>query len=180
MREMGGVVDVVVIGRILRPHGIKGGIKVNLMTDWPERYRIGEPIYVSTEDRPGSWRVIKDMHLQNKRLILKFEGVDDCDSAEALRNHLLQVRADQRPQMNKDTYYVPDLIGCDVRTVEGKMVGTLKEILQNTPQDIYVIETDIGDDILIPAVKEFVKDINIGQGLITIDPIEGLINSDEN
>jgi len=178
LKGAGGADNLVVIGRILRPHGIKGEVKVDVITDWPGRFSTGRSVFVNSDNKNGSWRVIENVRFQNTRLIIKFKGVESRDSAEVLKNHWLEIRANERPVLKQDEYYLPDLLGSSVRLADGNNLGMLKDVMQDTSQDLYVIETDRGD-VLVPAVKAFIKKIDLSQRIIIIDPVEGLLGTDE-
>ena len=176
---MGGVDSFVVVGKVGRPHGLRGFVNVSMLTDWPDRFQTGQSLYLVKEGEKGRWVVIEQTRLKGSLVLLKLEDINNRESAESIRNFELLIQSDNRPPLPKGQYYLSDLIGLKVKTVEGKNIGRVVDVMQNLAQDIYVIENK-GRKILIPAVKQFIKTIDLKQGELIVDPIEGLIDHDEN
>lgn len=163
----------VVIGRVTRPQGIRGEVRVHPLTDFPERFKDDNSVFLKRHLN-GEWRRIQSHRWQGNIVIVKFEGVDDRNTAEALRDVLIETPDHNKITLPKGTYYVNDLIGLSVKTEDGDRVGMLEDIEQNGTQDLYVVRNG-EKEILIPAVKSFIQKIDIEAGEIIITPIEGLI-----
>lgn len=150
------------------------------MTDWPERFKSFRSLYVVKDgEEEGEWIRVEQARVQRAKVILKFEEIESRDEAETLRDCELWISKEELPSLPEDFYYISDLIGCSVKEETGEQVGILKDVVQNSTQDIYVVDAE-GQEILIPAVKAFIKNINIKERIIIISPIEGLLNLDEN
>ncbi|MBN2028955.1 16S rRNA processing protein RimM [bacterium] len=170
---MRGVETFIPVGRIIRPHGLCGDVKVISMTDYPERFRKFQSLYVEGGKGCGKWVEVEGGGVHGNYVVLKLKGTDDRQAAEDLRGFLLKVRREDYPDLPKGREYVFNLIGLRVKTVEGRNIGSLIDILQLPGQDIYVVDT--GErEIWIPGVKEFIKKIDISKGVIRIQLLEGL------
>ena len=159
------------IGKIVNTVGLKGEVKVYNYSDSIEIYETIESIYV--EDR---LTVIENVRAQKNMVILKLEGADDRNAAEALRGKELYITEDDLPELPEGQYYVRDLIGMSVTEEDGNLLGHVTDVLQNTAQDIFEVESENGKQLLIPKVDQFVLDIDAEKREITIRLIEGMLD----
>lgn len=159
------------IGKIVNTVGLKGEVKVYNYSDSIEIYETVESIYV--EDR---LTVIENVRAQKNMVILKLEGADDRNAAEALRGRELYITEDDLPELPEGQYYVRDLIGMSVTEEDGNLLGHVTDVLQNTAQDIFEVESENGKKLLIPKVDQFVLDIDAEKREITVRLIEGMLD----
>lgn len=159
------------IGKIVNTVGLKGEVKVYNYSDSIEIYETIESIYV--EDR---LTVIENVRAQKNMVILKLEGTDDRNAAEALRGKELYITEDDLPELPEGQYYVRDLIGMSVTEEDGNLLGHVTDVLQNTAQDIFEVESENGKKLLIPKVDQFVLDIDAEKREITVRLIEGMLD----
>ena len=159
------------IGKIVNTVGLKGEVKVYNYSDSIEIYETIESIYV--EDR---LTVIENVRAQKNMVILKLEGADDRNAAEALRGKELYITEDDLPELPEGQYYVRDLIGMSVTEEDGNLLGHVIDVLQNTAQDIFEVESENGKKLLIPKVDQFVLDIDAEKREITVRLIEGMLD----
>ena len=159
------------IGKIVNTVGLKGEVKVYNYPDSIEIYETIESIYV--EDR---LTVIENVRAQKNMVILKLEGADDRNAAEALRGKELYITEDDLPELPEGQYYVRDLIGMSVTEEDGNLLGHVTDVLQNTAQDIFEVESENGKKLLIPKVDQFVLDIDAEKREITVRLIEGMLD----
>lgn len=159
------------IGKIVNTVGLKGEVKVYNYSDSIEIYETIESIYV--EDR---LTVIENVRAQKNMVILKLEGADDRNAAEALRGKELYITEDDLPELPEGQYYVRDLIGMSVTEEDGNLLGHVTDVLQNTAQDIFEVESENGRKLLIPKVDQFVLDIDAEKREITVRLIEGMLD----
>ncbi len=159
------------IGKIVNTVGLKGEVKVYNYSDSIEIYETIESIYV--EDR---LTVIENVRAQKNMVILKLEGADDRNAAEALRGRELYITEDDLPELPEGRYYVRDLIGMSVIEKDEKLLGHVTDVLQNTAQDIFEVERENGNKLLIPKVDQFVLDIDTEKREITVKLIEGMLD----
>ncbi len=159
----------VVIGKIVAPFGLRGEVKVVPFTDFPDRFEELGEVYVGSGDA-GEVRRIRRARLHKGSVLTKFEGIEDATAAESLRGLEVRIRESDLAPLEEGSYYVHDLIGLDVLTTGGESLGTLKEVLSGPANDVFVT-----DRAMIPAVKEFVKSVDLRKRQIIVEPIEGLV-----
>jgi len=161
--------DFITIGRIVALWGVKGKVKVQIETDFPQRFSPGEHVFVD-----GKPLTIADVSWHRNRLIVKFSTIDSAQDAQQLRGKSIDIRQSQVQPLAKDHYYYYQLIGLEVRTASGEHLGNVKEILSGQSNDTYVVQGTKGE-ILIPAIEDVVKSVDLERGLIEIEPIAGLL-----
>lgn len=165
--------ELIKIGQITAPHGIRGEVRVYPLTDFPERFTTLRQVLLGPEARPVGVRargVVKNL------IVLQIDGVNDRDQAEKLRLQYLQVPKSEVHPLPEGHYYVFDLIGLDVADPDGKHIGKLVGVDQSSPvHDLYVVETAPRKRYMVPAVKAFVKEISLEKGRVVIEPIPGLL-----
>lgn len=150
------------IGQIVGPHGIRGEVKVDVMTDYPERYRAGMKLYLGqgTDDPDARAVEIATSRPHQGRMLVKLASTPDRNAAELLRGlYLLIPEADAMP-LGEHENYVHDLIGLRVETEAGEILGELVEILFTSANDVYVVHGPQGE-VLIPAVRDVVLSVDL-------------------
>jgi 16S rRNA processing protein RimM len=163
---------LITIGRLGRPHGIRGEVTVEVRTDEPERYFIeGNSLEVY-----GVKRRIERVHWHGQRLLLTFDGVHDRDAAESLRGAILTVERDvTETPTESDEFYDASLVGCEVRLESGTVLGVVSEVAHLPAQDLLVVCDAVGREHLIPFVQDIVPEVNIGERFVVINPPSGLL-----
>ncbi len=164
----------VVVGRIGRPHGIRGEVTVETRTDEPdERFAPGAVLSV---DGPVHELVVERMHWHSGRLLVTFDGVADRNEAEALRGLLLHVERDEAEQpADPDEFYDSSLVGCAVELLDGSPVGEVVEVVHLPGQDLLAVRTPDERDVLVPFVEVMVPTVDVPARRVVIDPPPGLI-----
>lgn len=161
--------EFITIGQILAPWGVKGKLKVKVVTDFPQRFAPTSKIYVNrlpmTIDSAG-W------HKGN--VIIKINQIDTAEAAQRLRGQPIEIHHSQLYTLPEGQYYHFQLIGLEVWTTQDELLGKITEILTAGSNDNYVVNGARGE-ILIPAIEDVVKSIDLDSGRITIEPIEGLL-----
>ena len=164
------------IGKIVAPFGIRGELKIRSFTDIPDRFVTLEAVYLSSDH---SRRAIKGVRpYKGEMLLLKLDGIDDATSAETLRDCELCIPSDELAELPPDAYYQHDILGLQVYQVNERFVGVINEIMPTGGNDVYVIKADDGREILIPAIKAVIKQIDLVRRVMYIDPIKGLLDED--
>ena len=158
------------IGIIINTHGIKGHLKVDPLTDYVERFKDLDYVYVGETKKKYK---VEDLKFSKGYPMVKLEGIDSIDDGNKLRRDYMYVDYEDRVKLPKDVYFIFDIVGCKVYDMEGNYIGQVKEVLTYAANDVYLVEGE--EDYMIPAIKEFVKEVNIEEKLIKIDPIEGMI-----
>lgn len=156
------------IGKIVNTFGIKGEVKVTPYTDDIEQFKKIKNIYVN-----NTLMQIQSAKFQKNVVILKLQGIDDMTSAENLRNSIIMVDRSKK-KLPENTYYIADLIGLDVYTDEGTLLGKVKDIYNTGANDIYSIETE-SKEVLLPAIKEVIRQIDIENKKIIVHILKGLL-----
>jgi len=209
---MGTIPDYLIVGQIVAPFGVKGELKANILTEFPDRFSRLEQIVVApfdavepdwvpsgsltpaglrsmSRDALGSGRAgafpppsdptpfgIESVRLQGGQVMLKLVGVDDADAAEALRAFWLFIPTEGARRLPYGTYYLYQIVGLDVYTTAGELVGKVTEVLTHSANDVYIVKglgvSDPTGELLVPALKAIVKSIEVEQGRIVIAPLE--------
>ena len=170
-----------VIGRIAKAHGVSGELVVDIRTDDPEaRFVTGRRMRLK-DSRRGSGRdvVLDSVRPHGGRLLVRLEGVTDRDAAESLRGWLFLVdSADLPPISDPDEFYDLQLEGLRVRTVEGRIVGVVGEVLHTPAGELLAVRAESGGEILVQFVSAIVTSVSLADGVVVIDPPEGLLDLD--
>ena len=163
------------IAKIVNAVGLKGEVKVYNYSDDRERFEKLEEVIVS--GKTESVRKILGVRYQGNMVILKLEGVSDRNAAEALKEYDVYITEADLRELPEDTFYVRDLIGMKViDDGEYGEIGILRDVIQNTSQDIYAVRTEAGKDVLIPAVKDFIREVDMEKRVIRTTLIPGFID----
>ncbi len=156
----------VTVGRISAPQGLRGEVKVEVLSDFPQRFEPGASVWM--DGRPVR---IERSRWPGRGLVLKLEGIDDRTAAEVLRGRGLQ--APPFEDLGEGTYYRDDLIGFKVVDPENHTLGILADIFPTGSNDVYVVRSSAGE-LLLPATDDVVREIDLGQRRMVVEVIEGL------
>jgi 16S rRNA processing protein RimM len=162
--------NLVTVGRIVGAFGLKGEMKVEVLTDFPDvRFEPGAKVLMK-----GDWVEVETARWHQGRLLVKLCGMEDVETVKKLQFNYLQAPAEGRPELEQDEFYLEDLVGLKVRTVDGEALGEVDEVLEMPAHDVLVI-----GEIMVPVVKEFVKEVDLDAGMITVQLIPGMRPGDE-
>lgn len=163
------------IGQIVNTFGIKGMVKVKPFTDDIKRFDRLKKVYVETGKTKKEYE-IEEVKYHKDMVLIKFKGIENPNEAELLRNSYLKVARKDEPELEEGTYYIADLIGLDVYSDDGNLLGKVDDIFNNGGKsDIYSVKEKTGKQILLPAISDVVKEINLKDGKIVVHLIKGLI-----
>ncbi len=162
------------IGEIVAPFGLKGEMKVRLETDFPKRFAHLQQVCLRWPDGAARLADVEGARLHKGQILLTLRGVSSIDEAEPLRNVLVQVRGQDAVRLPANEFYIHDLVGSEVVTLEGRVLGRLTTILRGEANDVYVIGEG-KNEILLPAVKEVVREVDVANRRITVAPTPGLL-----
>lgn len=168
-------VEWVTIGAVTAPHGVRGEVRVLPLTDFPDRFFDLKRVYLLQGQTRSEHRVEGVKSLTRGLFLLKLGGVDSREEAERLRRAEVQVPRSEAVPLPPGRYYVFELVGARVVTVEGEELGVLKDVLTTAANDVYIVEGHDGREILIPAVRHVVLSIDVEGGEIVVDPPLGLL-----
>jgi 16S rRNA processing protein RimM len=165
-----------VVGRIGRPHGIRGEVSVEVRTDSPdERFAEGSVLVTDPSER-GPLTVTR-LHWHSGRLLLSFDGVSDREGAEALRETMLVVDSDDLPPLaDPDEYYDHQLVGLRAELPDGTELGTVEDVLHSPADDLLAVRRTDGEELLVPFVSVMVPTVDVPGGRVVVDPPDGLLD----
>ena len=169
-----------VVGRVAKAHGVTGELVVDVRTDDPDRrFTPGVTLHAKAgRGRPARDFVVETVREHGGRLLMRVDGVNDRDTADGLRGTLFVVDSGDRPPIaDPDEFYDHELEGLRVRTVDGAEIGTVTEILHTAGGELLSVKAESGE-ILVPFVGAIVTSVSVDDGVIEIDPPDGLLNLD--
>jgi len=162
-------VEFIIIGQILAPWGANGKLKVKVITDFPQRFAPSSKIYINRQPM-----TIASTEWHKGKAIIKFNQIDTIEAAQRLRGQPIEIHHSQLYPLPEGQYYHFQLIGLEVWTTQGELLGNITEILTAKSNDNYVVSGAKGE-ILVPAIEDVVKSVDLTRRRITIEPIEGLL-----
>ena len=157
------------VGRVGRSWGLQGHVRVQSLTDFPERFAPGARVFI--DEQPYA---IEACHWQRRTPCLLLSGVRSPEAADALRGRLLEVPDAEHPAFSENEFYVDDVEGCRVETLDGTVLGTVREVLQPGANDVYVVERGARRDLLVPAIRSVVLRVDVPAQRIVVDLPPGL------
>ena len=164
--------DLLKVGVITTTHGVRGEVKVYPTTD-PERFPELDYVLLDTGREKRKLEIEKVRFFKNL-VILKFKGIDSINDVEKYRKKSLYVTRENAVKLKKNEYFIADLIGLQAESDEGEDLGELSDVLQTGANDVYVLSKEGTDDILLPAIKECVKEVDLENGKIIVHLLPGL------
>ena len=162
------------IGQIVNTFGIKGMVKVKPFTDDIRRFDELKTVYVEKNSTKIEYE-IEEVKYHKDMVLIKFKGIDKVEQAEMLRNSYLTVSRDSVEKLEEGRYYIVDLLGLEVYTDEQVLLGTLEDIFNTGSNDIYVVKDKQGKQILLPAIQDVIKQIDIENKKIIVHLLPGLV-----
>jgi 16S rRNA processing protein RimM len=165
--------DLLLVGQITVPHGVRGQLKFHAITSRPEHLEQIKTIFVG--DELVEYRLVRAAVHKGSQMIMTLEGVDTREGAEAMRGLEVYIPQTEAAPLDKDEYYLHDLPGLNVQTVDGTPLGVVKEIIETGANEVLVITRPEGGEALIPMIREVVKQLDVAGGLIVVEPIPGLL-----
>jgi 16S rRNA processing protein RimM len=154
----------IIIGKIVAPHGVRGDIRILPLTEKPDLFLDLE--YLLLEG--GKKLTVKNARFQKRMILVTTKEVTSMNEAELLRDKNIYIKAEDLPELEEDEFYVADLVGIPVYDLEGKQIGTFKDSLSTGSNDVYIIAVPGAKDILVPALKEYFKEINLAEKRIVV------------
>lgn len=154
----------IVIGKIVAPHGVRGDIRILPLTEKPEQFL--ELDYLLLAD--GRRLTLKHARFHKRMVLATVAEINSMNEAELLRGQEVLINSDDLPELEEGQFYVADLIGLPVYDEQGAQIGTFKDALTTGSNDVYVIAVPGAKDILLPALKIYVKEINLAEKRIVV------------
>lgn len=159
------------IGKIVNTHGLRGDVKIMPWCDDPSVF--DELAYVCIGEDEFE---IEKSRVHKNMVILKLDGIDDINTAERYRNKVLTVPREELGDLPEGTYYICDLLGCEVVTADGRVLGKIEDIIKTGSNDVYDVRNAEGVQTLIPVIDEVVKSVDTEGKRIVIEPLKGMLD----
>ena len=167
--------DWATIGQVVALFGVHGELKVRLFTDIPNRFSELETICVGTGHVTYTIRSVRPY--KGEMIVLKLKGIDDANAAESLLKQELFIPLSELAKLPPDSYYQHDILGLQVLTLDGQDLGQIVDIIVTGSNDVYIIKNPEGSQVLIPAIKDVIKQIDLIRRTMHIDPLPGLLDN---
>lgn len=166
--------ELLQVGVITSTHGVRGEVKVFPTTDDAARFKQLKHVLLDTG------REMKPLEIQGVKffkqfVILKFKGINNINDIERYKRCPLLVERKDAVELKEDEYFIADMIGIQVETEDGEVFGTLKDVMETGANDVYVIDTEEHGEVLVPAIKECILDVDVEKRKMTIHLMDGLI-----
>lgn len=163
------------VGVITSTHGVRGEVKVFPTTDDARRFKKLKEVILDT----GKERIhlsIENVKFFKNMVILKFKGYDNINDVEIYRQKDLLITREQAVELAPDEYFITDLIGLRVVDEKGTSIGVMKDVLETGANDVYVVEMADGKELMLPAIKDCILNVDIEGGLMTVHVLDGLMD----
>lgn len=162
------------IGQIVNTHGVKGHVKVKPFTDDVEQFEtLGKILVVKNKETIEM--EIEEVKYHKDMVLLKLKGVDDMTAAERYKGCYIKIHRSNARELEEGEYFIADIIGSDVYTDEGEHLGKVDDIYNTGSNDIYVVKDELGKQILLPAIKDVLLDIDVEKQKVTVHLLKGLV-----
>lgn len=162
-----------VVGEVLKPWGYRGEVKIKILTDYPNRLVKHTTLYLGTAARAFQ---VERARLHSGYALLKFVGYDTDMSVAKLRGELVQIPVEEAANLKKGQYFHHEIIGLNVLTTAQEPLGVVAEILETGANDVYLVRTAQGKEILLPAIKSVIKKIDLDAKTMTVELLPGLVD----
>lgn len=166
--------ELLQVGVVTQTHGIRGEVKVFPTTDDAGRFRDLKKVFLDT-GREKLPLEIQGVKFFKQFVIVKFKGLDTINEVERFRRCPLLVPREDAVPLEEDEYYIADMIGMRVETEDGKAFGTLKDVMETGANDVYVIDSISHGEVLVPAIKECIRKVDVAEGKMIVHLMDGLV-----
>ena len=164
------------VGRILRPHGVRGELRVGILTDHPDRLAQHAHFYLAHAKSPDKVRrySVRGLRLHKKSLLLKLDGCDDRNAADELRGMLVQIPIEDAVPLEEGEYYLFQLVGVRVEAESGEWLGQIVEVIETGANEVYVVRGPRGE-VLLPGVDDVVRELDVESKRMVVRLMPGLL-----
>ena len=166
--------ELISVGRIFGAHGIRGEVKVESLTDFPERFREGEVLILVTPEGAAREVTIRSSRIHRGAVLILIDESPDRNAAEALRGGFFKIREKDLMRLPAGEFYHFQLVGLEVRTEDGDAIGTIEEVMPTGARPVLVVRKD-GREVLLPHIDDVVRAVDLKGGTMTVRLLEGLI-----
>ena len=162
------------IGQIVNSYGLKGQMKIVPFTDDITRYSDLKTIYIEINKQLKEYK-IEQVKYHKNNVLIKLEGIDDINDTEQFKNCFVKVDRENAVKLPEDTYFIVDLIGLEVFTEENVLLGKIVDVFPTGSNDVYVVKDELGKQILLPAISEVIKNVDMPNKKMIVNLIKGLV-----
>ncbi len=163
------------IGKIVNTHGIHGEVKALAVTDFAsKRFAPGQVVFADNGKAVPMKLTIKKHRRQKQFDLLTFEEISDITEAEKYKGVMLQITEEQQHPLREGSYYYRQIIGLDVFSLQNELIGTISEIMETGSNDVWVVKRPNGKEVLLPAINDVIKSVQLDQHRVIVDWLEGL------
>ena len=166
--------ELLQVGVVTQTHGIRGEVKVFPTTDDAGRFRDLKKVFLDT-GREKLPLEIQGVKFFKQFVIVKFKGLETINEVERFRRCPLLVPREDAVPLEEDEYYIADMIGMQVETEDGKAFGILKDVMETGANDVYVIDSISHGEVLVPAIKECIRKVDVAEGKMIVHLMDGLV-----
>jgi 16S rRNA processing protein RimM len=165
---------MIAVGRITRGVGLKGELNVAALTDTLQRFEKLKTVWVGTGESQAAKHAVTAVRVTSSAVVVKLKGIDSRTAADALRGQLVFIAAKDVVAPKKGSYFIHDIVGMTVETESGEAIGTVQEVMQLPANDVWIVG-GVGGEILIPAIKDVIRSVDVQRRRVIIRPLEGLL-----
>jgi 16S rRNA processing protein RimM len=168
------------LGKLLRPHGVRGEMRMSILTDYPERLAELDVVYLGTspqQKNPKPYE-IDTLRFHKQYALIKFTETTERNEADLLRGLMVMIDIANAVPLEEDEFYLYELIGLQVQTEDGAIIGTIQSVMETGANDVYVLRSPQGKEILVPAHDETLLDVDTDSGIVLMKLPDGLLSDD--
>jgi len=169
------MIEYLEVGKIVNTHGVKGEVKIIPLTDDPKRFLKLKWVFIDKNSVLEKYN-IETVKFFKDMVIIKFKEINNMYEAEALKGLYMKVDRENAVKLPKDSYFICDIIGCEVFEDDGSRLGVIKDVLKTGSNDVYVVARDNNTEVYLPALKSVVKNVSISDRKIVVSVPEGLLD----
>lgn len=166
--------DIFQVGVITSTHGVHGEVKVFPTTDDVKRFKKLKEVILDTGKEKLTLE-IESVKFFKQMAILKFKGIDNINDVEKYRQKSLYVTRANAVRLNRDEYFIADLMGLKVLDEDEQEIGTLRDVMETGANDVYVIDMTDGRELLLPAIKQCILQVDVEAGFVKVHILDGLL-----
>ena len=167
--------DFVIIGQIVKPHGVRGAVKVLVLADDPNRFSSLKHVYLGDEDHQGEAVAVNRVQSQNSNVILTLENVNSREGADLLRRKYVKIPVTETEPLPKGVHYFFELVGLRMITNAGDFIGVVKDVVSYPANNVFIVISD-EREFLIPDIPDIIEKVDVDAGEIVINPMQGLLD----
>jgi 16S rRNA processing protein RimM len=165
------------VGKIVNTHGVSGEVKLIPLTDDPKRFDDLEWAYIEKDGVLSRHDVQRVKHVKN-HVIIKFSGIGSMDEADVYKNCYVVVDRENAIKLPEDSYFICDIVGCDVADENGNLLGRITDVIKTGSNDVYVVKSETGKELLLPALKSVVRKVSLDERRIEVSVPKGLLDDE--